>query len=149
MDGLNGWRDKSESILREISPAMPTMGRWPFAFTRASSTIIHRDLPEWRRKSKFLRGINLCRSPALRDKEVDILRSTFRHFSFVQEVRVFGSRANGIARRSSDLDPAISSPEATPAEWTELQICQELLTDPFRLSGFYPDGNPPGKHHGK
>jgi len=69
--------------------------------------------------------------PGLRDKEVDILRSTFRHFSFVQEVRVFGSRANGIALRPSDLDLAISSPEATPAEWTELQICQELLTDPF------------------
>ena len=68
--------------------------------------------------------------PGLRDKEVDILRSTFRHFSFVQEVRVFGSRANGIARRSSDLDLAIASPEATPAEWAELQICQELLTDP-------------------
>ena len=58
--------------------------------------------------------------PGLRDKEVDILRSTFRHFSFVEEVRVFGSRANGIARRSSDLDLAISSPEATPAEWAEL-----------------------------
>ena len=55
--------------------------------------------------------------PGLRDKDVDTLRSTFRHFSFVQEVRVFGSRANGIARRSSDLDLAISSPEATPAEW--------------------------------
>lgn len=52
----------------------------------------------------------------LRDKQVDILRRTFRHFSFVEEVRVFGSRANGIARRSSDLDLAISSPEATPAE---------------------------------
>jgi hypothetical protein len=67
----------------------------------------------------------------LRDKEVDILRSTFRHFSFVEEVRAFGSRANGIARRSSDPDLDISSPEATPAEWVELQICQELLTDPF------------------
>ena len=60
--------------------------------------------------------------PGLRDKEVDILRSTFRHFSFVQEVRVFGSpRQNGIARLfSSDLDLAVSSPEATPAEWAEL-----------------------------
>ena len=44
---------------------------------------------------------------------------------------MFGSRANGIARRSCDLDLTISSPEATPAEWAELQICQELLTDPF------------------
>jgi hypothetical protein len=33
---------------------------------------------------------------------------------------VFGFRGNGIACRSSDLDPAISSPEATPVEWAEL-----------------------------
>jgi hypothetical protein len=56
--------------------------------------------------------------------------STFRHRSFVQEVRLFGSPANGIARRSSDLDLTISSPEATPAERAEFQICQELLTEP-------------------
>jgi Nucleotidyltransferase domain len=42
------------------------------------------------------------------------LPRSFRHFSFVEELRVFGSRANGIARWSSDLDLAISSPEATP-----------------------------------
>jgi predicted nucleotidyltransferase len=58
--------------------------------------------------------------PGLRDKDVDALRSTLRHFSFVREVRVFGSRANGTARRSSDLDLAIFSPEATLAEWAEL-----------------------------
>jgi uncharacterized protein len=67
--------------------------------------------------------------PGLRDKDVDILRSTFRHFSFVREVRVFGSRANGIARRSSDLDLAIFSPEATPAEWDEL--CDALENTPI------------------
>ena len=67
--------------------------------------------------------------PGLRDKDVNILRSTFRHFSFVQEVRVFGSRANGIARRSSDLDLAISSPEATPTEWAEL--CDALQRAPI------------------
>ena len=69
--------------------------------------------------------------PGLRDKEVDILRSTFRHFSFVQEVRVFGSRANGITRRSSDLDLAISSPEATPAEWAELQIGFAMIAEVY------------------
>ena len=67
--------------------------------------------------------------PGLRDKDVDILRNTFRHFSFVQEVRVFGSRAKGIARRSSDLDLAISSPEATTAEWAEL--CEALQNTPI------------------
>ena len=67
--------------------------------------------------------------PGLRDKDIDTLRSTFRHFSFVREVRVFGSRANGIARRSSDLDLAIFSPEATPAEWAEL--CDALQNTPI------------------
>jgi uncharacterized protein len=42
---------------------------------------------------------------------------------------VFGSRANGSARRSSDLDLAISSPEATPTEWAEL--CDALLNTPI------------------
>jgi predicted nucleotidyltransferase len=69
--------------------------------------------------------------PGLRAKDVDILRNTFRHFSFVQEVRVFGSRANGVARRSSDLDLAIFSPEATPAEWAEL--CDALENQNFTL----------------
>jgi hypothetical protein len=44
-------------------------------------------------------------------------------------VSVFGSRANGIARRSYDLDLAISSPEATPAEWGEL--CDALENAPI------------------
>jgi predicted nucleotidyltransferase len=42
---------------------------------------------------------------------------------------VFGSRASGIARRSSDLDLAIFSPEATPAEWAELY--EALQTTPI------------------
>ena len=65
------------------------------------------------------------RLSGLRDKDVDALRRTFRHFSFVLEVRVFGSRARGIASRSSDLDLAISSPEATPADWAELSDALE------------------------
>lgn len=69
------------------------------------------------------------RLPGLRDKDVDALRRTFRHFSFVREVRVFGSRARGIARRSSDLDLAISSPEATPTDWAEL--CDALENTPI------------------
>ena len=67
--------------------------------------------------------------PGLRDKDVEILLETFRNFSFVQEVRVFGSRANGVARRSSDLDLAISSAGATPTEWAEL--CDALQSTPI------------------
>jgi uncharacterized protein len=69
------------------------------------------------------------RLPGLRDKDIDALRRTFHHFSFVREVRVFGSRARGIARRSSDLDLAISSPEATPTDWAEL--CDALENTPI------------------
>jgi len=35
-------------------------------------------------------------------------------------VRVFGSRATGHARRASDIDLAISAPDASAAEWLEL-----------------------------
>jgi predicted nucleotidyltransferase len=59
-------------------------------------------------------------APALREKDLAALRATFRRFPCVREVRVFGSRATGQARRASDLDLAISAPEATSAEWQEL-----------------------------
>ena len=108
------------------------MRRWPFAFTRASSTIFHRDLPEWRSRSKFLCGINLCRYLDFATKRLISFAARFAIFRSSRR-SVFGSRANGIARRSSDLDLAISSPEGTPTEWFELQICQELLTDPFSV----------------
>ena len=59
-------------------------------------------------------------APALREKDLVALRATFRRFPCVREVRVFGSRATGHARRASDLDLAISAPGATAAEWLEL-----------------------------
>lgn len=65
----------------------------------------------------------------LRDKDLDLLRGTFRKFPFAREVRVFGSRANGSARRSSDLDLAVSSPEATPTDWADL--CEALEETPI------------------
>src|SRR5665213_2267048 len=65
----------------------------------------------------------------LRDKDLEILRGAFRRFPSVREVRVFGSRANGNARRASDLDLAISAPEATPAEWADL--CDALENAPL------------------
>ncbi len=73
-------------------------------------------------------GINL-KSLALRDKELAGLRGAFRRFPAVREVRVFGSRATGHARRASDLDLAIFAPEATAAEWNE--ICDALENAPL------------------
>ena len=66
---------------------------------------------------------------ALREKDLAALRGAFRRFPAVREVRVFGSRATGLARRASDLDLAISAPEATPAEWAAL--CDALDNAPL------------------
>ena len=63
--------------------------------------------------------------PALREKDLAVLRRTLRRFPCVREVRVFGSRATGQVRRASDVDLAISAPDATDAEWLELTAAIE------------------------
>jgi len=65
----------------------------------------------------------------LRERDLDALRSAFRCFPAVREVRVFGSRATGQARRVSDLDLAIFAPDATPGEWSD--ICDALEAAPI------------------
>ena len=57
---------------------------------------------------------------ALRDQDLAVLRRTFHRFPCVREVRLFGSRATGQARRTSDIDLAISAPDATADQWLEL-----------------------------
>ena len=66
---------------------------------------------------------------ALRARDLAVLRGTFHRFPVVHEVRVFGSRATGHARRASDLDLAIFAPEATSAEWGD--ICDALENAPL------------------
>ena len=51
-------------------------------------------------------------TPTLRERDLAWLRQTFQRFPWIGEVRVFGSRATGTARRASDIDLAISAPEA-------------------------------------
>ena len=63
--------------------------------------------------------------PGLRDKDIDVLCNTFRRFPTIREVRVFGSRAKGVASRRSDLDLAISSNESVASEWSALQEALE------------------------
>lgn len=58
--------------------------------------------------------------PVLRDRDLVALRSAFRCFPYIREVRIFGSRATGHARRASDIDLAISAPDATTEQWQEL-----------------------------
>lgn len=57
---------------------------------------------------------------ALREQDLAVLCRTFRRFPCVREVRLFGSRATGHARRASDIDLAISAPAATTDQWLEL-----------------------------
>ncbi len=57
---------------------------------------------------------------ALRNKDLNSLLCAFRQFPWIREVRVFGSRSTGRARRASDIDLAISAPDATATEWSEL-----------------------------
>ncbi len=65
----------------------------------------------------------------LRDKDLAVLRGTFSRFPSVREVRVFGSRATGDARRASDLDLAVFAPDATAEEWANL--CEALESTPI------------------
>jgi len=76
---------------------------------------------------------------ALRDKDLAALRRALRRLPAVREVRVFGSRATGHARRASDLDLAIFAPEATTAEWAD--ICEALEEAPliYKLDLVRPD----------
>jgi predicted nucleotidyltransferase len=57
---------------------------------------------------------------ALRDRDLAVLRSAFRRFPCVKEVKVFGSRVTGQARRTSDLDLAVTAPGASDTEWTDV-----------------------------
>ena len=69
------------------------------------------------------------RPVTLRNKDLAVLRAACRRFPAVREVRVFGSRATGTANRASDLDLAISAPDATAAEW--LDLCDALENAPL------------------
>lgn len=65
------------------------------------------------------------RALAVRSKDLAVLQRTLARFGFVRSARVFGSRATGSARRSSDLDLAIEAPDASPSQWLELREALE------------------------
>lgn len=75
----------------------------------------------------------------LRAKELDVLRATFRRFPAVREVKVFGSRATDTARRASDLDLAISAPDASPAEWSDIRDAIENAPIIYALDVVRPE----------
>ena len=53
--------------------------------------------------------------------DLETLRSIFRRFPSIRSVRVFGSRATGSARRTSDIDIAVSAPDMMDREWVDLR----------------------------
>ncbi|MSU33730.1 MAG: nucleotidyltransferase domain-containing protein [Pedosphaera sp.] len=65
------------------------------------------------------------KSLVLRTKDLAALCAACQRFPAVEEVRVFGSRSKGTARRASDLDLAISAPTASATEWADLSDALE------------------------
>ena len=59
---------------------------------------------------------------ALREKDLATLEGIFRRYPSVREVRLFGSRASGRARRLSDIDLVFVSPGMSDAEWARLRL---------------------------
>ena len=79
---------------------------------------------------------------ALRDQDLAILRRTFQRFPCIREVRLFGSRATGQARRTSDIDLAISAPDASPREWLELTAALDDAPIIYELDLLRPERTP-------
>lgn len=80
----------------------------------------------------------------LREKDLRTLQDTFRRFPFVREVRLYGSRATGRARRASDIDLAIFAPGIRPMQWSDL--CEALEDAPiiYEIDVVRPDQLPDG-----
>lgn len=64
----------------------------------------------------------------LREKDLRSVRDIFSTMPFVRSVKVFGSRAINQYRRESDLDLAVTAPDATAEQWQSLR--EKLLEAP-------------------
>jgi predicted nucleotidyltransferase len=63
---------------------------------------------------------------------------------FVEEIRLFGSRARGLARPRSDIDLAIRAPGADATDWDRARLIVEeadtlLKIDLVRLDALSPE----------
>jgi predicted nucleotidyltransferase len=71
-------------------------------------------------------GLNMAFG--LRNKDWKTIQGILKDRPFIRGAKVFGSRALGRERRDSDMDLAVSAPEATAEEWQEL--CEALEQAP-------------------
>ena len=81
---------------------------------------------------------------ALRERDLAALRAVFERIPGIKQVRLYGSRASGGARRCSDVDLAISGPELTPTEWADLREALEEAPLIYELDVVRYDGLPNG-----
>ncbi|MCL6475779.1 MAG: nucleotidyltransferase domain-containing protein [Firmicutes bacterium] len=65
----------------------------------------------------------------VREDDLKVLQDIFSRFPTIQRVLLFGSRATGTARRTSDIDLAIIAPDMSPAEWADL--CEQIEESPI------------------
>ena len=68
-------------------------------------------------------GINMAFG--IREKDLKTIQDILSGMEFVQEVKVFGSRALNQFRRNSDLDLAVTAPDATAEQWQNLREALE------------------------
>lgn len=69
----------------------------------------------------------------LREKDLKNLLAIFARFPGIREVRLFGSRARGDARRASDIDLAVYVNTASPSEWSAFAEAIEESPVIFRV----------------
>ena len=68
-------------------------------------------------------GINMAFG--IREKDLKNIQDILSGMAFVQGVKVFGSRALNQFRRNSDLDLAVTAPDATAEQWQNLREALE------------------------
>ncbi|HYE31755.1 MAG TPA: nucleotidyltransferase domain-containing protein [Methylomirabilota bacterium] len=56
----------------------------------------------------------------LRTKDFEALKKCFRKHPRIAQVKLFGSRAKGAAKPTSDIDLAIFAPGASTMEWSDI-----------------------------
>jgi predicted nucleotidyltransferase len=69
------------------------------------------------------------KSILLRNQDLNALQAICRRCPKIAEMRIFGSRATGTARRASDIDLAVFAPEASAKEWAD--FCEALENAPI------------------
>jgi len=69
----------------------------------------------------------------LDERYIRILYPVFARFPEISEVMIFGSRAKGAARRTSDIDLAVKAPRMSDSDWADLREAMEEAPIAFKM----------------